>query len=135
MRDWEIDLKNHFGSHWNEKTRRSAPEYFQITTKITFFPKNKCRKKNTFCNMRFKEIHWLNILKSRIFHEDSIAKDFVWRTPLVFEKIPFYLSKSCGLRPQIYISMQKKIILIKLSHLWSSSLRHWKIHHFSLNAT
>ena len=64
--------------------------FFKFQRKSPSFQK-QMSKKNTFCNMRFKEIHWLSILKGRVFHEDSIAKDFVWIAPLVFEKIPFYL--------------------------------------------
>ena len=119
-----LKLKKQGGAHQN---------IFKFQRKLPSLQKTNVEK-STFCNMRFIEVHWLNTLKSRIFHEDSIARDFSWIAPLVFEKIPFYLSKSCGLRPQIYISMQKKIISFKLSHLWSSCLRHWKIHHISLNA-
>ena len=103
--------------HWSQKSLWKSLQwkklgeahqiFFKFQRKCPYFQKTNVEK-STFCNMRFKGVHRFNTLKIRIFHDDSIAKDFSWIAPLVFEKIPFYLSKSCGLRPQIYISMQKK---------------------------
>ena len=77
-----------------KKTRKRVPEFSQYQRKSPSF-QNTNVEKHTFSKTRFKGIHWFDILKISAFHEDSIAKDFIWIASLVFEKLPFYL---CHLR-------------------------------------
>ena len=59
-----------------KKLEDAHQNFFEFQRKLPSFQKTNVEK-STFYNMRFKGVHRLNTLKSRIFHEDSIAKDFV----------------------------------------------------------
>ena len=59
-----------------KKLEDAHQNFFEFQRKLPSFQKTNVEK-STFYNMRFKGIHRLNTLKSMIFHEDSITKDFV----------------------------------------------------------